>query len=82
MSQEARTPKTSRTKRRSHFNPTIAGCIEGLRLAAWTVEKTPGMIELYRETDGIQPPEPDPSNDGMSKITDPRDPVPGTCARD
>ena len=33
MSQEAGTTKTSRPKRRSHFNPTIAGCIEGLRLA-------------------------------------------------
>ena len=82
MSQEAGTRKTSRSKKRSYFNPTIAGCIEGLRLAAWTIEKTPGMVELYREANGIQPPERDPSKDGVSKITDPRDPVSGyLCAR-
>ena len=82
MSQEAGTRKTSRPKRRSHFNPTIAGFIEGLRLAAWTIEKTPGMVELYREANGIQPPEPGAAKDGMSKITDPRDPVSGyLCAR-
>ena len=82
MSQEAGTRKTSRPKRRSHFNPTIAGCIEGLRLAAWTIEKTLGMVELYREANGIQPPEPVPAKGGASKITDPRDPVSGyMCAR-
>ena len=82
MSRKAGTRKTSRPKRRSHFNPTIVGCIEGLRLAAWTIEKTPGMVELYREANGTQPPEPDPSKDGMSKITDPTDPVSGyLCAR-
>ena len=82
MSQEAGTQKTSRSRKRSHFNPTIAGCIEGLRLAAWTIEKTPGMIEGYREANAIQPPEPDAAKDGVSKITDPRDPVSGyLCAR-
>ena len=82
MSEQAGRGKASRPKRRSHFNPTIVGCIEGLRLAAWTIEKTPGMIELYREGNGVQPPEPDPSKDGALKITDPRDPISGyLCAR-
>ena len=81
MSEQARTGKASRQKR-SHFNPTIVGCIEGLRLAAWTIEKTPGMAELYRERNGVKPAEPDPSKDGALKITDPRDPISGyVCAR-
>ena len=82
MSQEAGTRRTSRPTGRSHFNPTILGCIAGLRLAAWTIEKTPGMVELYRERNGIQPPEQHPSKDEVSKITDPRDPISGyLCAR-
>ena len=40
------------------------------------------MVELYREANRIQPPEPDTAKDGVSKITDPRDPVSGyLCAR-
>ena len=40
------------------------------------------MVELYRERNGIQPPEQHPSKDGVSKITDPRDPISGyLCAR-
>ena len=78
MSKQARTGKV----KRSHFNPTIAGCIEGLRLAAWTIEKTLGMVELYREKNGVKPAEPDPSKDGALKLTDPRDPISGyVCAR-
>ena len=81
MSEQTRTGKASQQKR-SHFNPTIVGCIEGLRLAAWTIEKTQWMAEQYRERNGIKPPEPDPSKDGALKITDPRDPISGyVCAR-
>ena len=82
MSEQARTGKASSRQKRSHFNLTIVGCIEGLRLAAWTIEKTPGMAELYRERNGVKPAEPDPSKDGALKITDPRDPISGyVCAR-
>ena len=81
MSEQARTGKASR-QTRSHFYPTIVGCIEGLRLAAWTIEKTQWMAEVYRERNGVKPAEPDPSKDGALKITDPRDPMPGyVCAR-
>ena len=82
MSEQARTGKASSRQKRSHFNLTIVGCIEGLRLAAWTIEKTPVMAELYRERNGVKPAEPDPSKDGALKITDPRDPISGyVCAR-
>lgn len=46
MSHEAETRKTPRPKGRSHFDPTIVGYIEGLRLAAWTIEKTSGMVDI------------------------------------
>lgn len=69
----------TRPKKRRRFNPANVGVIVGLRLAAWTVEKTPVMVETYRERNGIQPPA--PTKDGRSKI-DPRDPVSGyACAR-
>ena len=44
------------TQRRVDFRPDMIGYIEGLRLAAWTIEKTYGMVEMYRSENGISSP--------------------------
>ena len=85
MNQESGNEKKSPQEKRSLFNPTIVGCIAGLRLAAWTIEKTPGMVQIYREINKIQPPQLDSSkppnldisNDRMFKVVDYRDPDTG-----
>ena len=72
-------------QRRAEFRPETIGYIEGLRLAAWTTEKTYGMVNQYQGDNGISSPVPDsgpprPWNDEQKttrKIVDPRDPTLG-----
>ena len=72
-------------KARAKFRPETIGYIEGLRLAAWMTEKSPGMTEVYRNKNGIAGPvkvagPPVAWNDKkrpVSKIVDPRDPTVG-----
>ena len=45
-------------QRRAEFRPDTIGYIEGLRLAAWMIEKTYGMVAMYRSENGISSPTP------------------------
>ena len=73
------------TKQRAAFRPETIGYIEGLGLAAWTTEKTYGMVDQYQRDNEISRPVPDsgpptPWNDDEKttrKIVDPRDPTLG-----
>ncbi len=49
MGQEAR-------EKRAKFRPETIGYIEGLSLAAWVTEKTPGMMDVYRKHNNIAEP--------------------------
>ena len=68
-------------QRRAEFRPDTIRYIEGLRLAAWTIEKTYGMVELYQSENGISSPvpvsgPPKPRNDKMTfRKCDKRDPT-------
>ena len=85
MGQKSREKKNRRPTGRARFRPETIGYIEGLRLAAWMADKSPGMMEIYRNKNGIAGPAADAGppvawNDKkrlVRRIVDPRDPTVG-----
>ena len=85
MGRKSREKKNRTEMARAKFRPETIGYIEGLRLAAWMADKSPGMMEMYRSENAIAGPvrgagPPVAWNDkkrSFRKIVDPRDPTPG-----
>ena len=83
MGRKSREKKMARAK----FRPETIGYIEGLRLAAWMADKSPGMMEMYRSENAIAGPVPvrdagppvawNDKKRSFREIVDPRDPTPG-----
>ena len=85
MGRQSREKKNRQATARAKFRPETIGYIEGLRLAAWMIDKSPGMMEMYRSENEIAGPVRDAgppvawNNKKMlaRKIVDPRDPTVG-----
>ena len=84
MGQKAREKKNRKTTRRAKFRRETIGYIEGLRLAAWVTEKTPGMMDIYRNKNNIaepvldtKPPWAKNADETFRRIVDPREPCSG-----
>ena len=56
MGQKSREKKNRKGTARAKFRPETIGYIEGLRLAAWMADKSPGMMDMYRRENGIAGP--------------------------